>query len=148
MIDVHAILAKLTAVATAALPNLQVLDGRTYGVDLADRVLIVGYAPNPDQLPVANVSRSVGDGGLDSTRYDVAVSCRLVVGDGEEEFVAKRSTTQGYMSALEAAIGANVRLDGTVYEAWVSPEQSWYQIATNEGNAVEVDFTITASVFA
>jgi hypothetical protein len=148
VVDVNALVLKLVEVATAALSgDVQVLDGRDYSAEVEKHAVLVGHAGNPS-TPVVEVLRSVTDGGIDASLFDVAVRGTVAVWDGEEEFASKRAAAQSTIAALNAAVEANVRLDGLAMEAFMSPEMAWFQVADTEGNSVEVDFTITARVFA
>lgn len=148
VVDVNAIVLKLIAVGRSAVAaDVQVLDGRDYSDEPGTKVLLVGYSGSPSS-PVVDVTRSLAEGGVSSSLWDVEVRCTVAAWNGDEEFATKRATAQGIINAFNTALEANRHLDGTAYEAWLSPQQQWFQVADTEGNSVEADLTVTVQVFA
>lgn len=148
LVDTDAIVRRLVEFTAAAVPEgVQVLDGRDYSQDLEPRLVVVGYSGSP-QAPVVEVTRALDEGSLDDTRFDVAIRGTVVEWDGVQEFPAKRQRAQATLVALNAALEADRSMGGLAYDAWLAPTMQWHQIADSEGNAVEVDITVTVQVYA
>lgn len=145
VVDVHGLIVKLREVAEVAIPSAQVLDGVDYSQELEKLFLVVGLSgPN---APAATVTRDIDEGSPEDTLYSVSIPCAIALWDGDEEFTKKRATVQETLTAFADAVEADNRLGGLAYDAWVSPEQSWYELGVADGNLVQVEFPVTVRVF-
>lgn len=145
VVDVHSLVVKLRELGEAALPDAQVLDGVDYSEDLEQLFLVVGLSgPNAAS---ATVNRVIDEGSPVDTLFEVSVPCAIALWDGDEEFAKKRGRVQATLTAFADAVEADNRLDGLAADAWVSPEQSWYEVGVADGNLVQVEFPVTIRVF-
>jgi hypothetical protein len=138
-----AVILALTAMWTAALTDINVVDGPQVTSDAASDWLFVGYnGDTPDEY-------NEGAIGLQSLMAfakvkgdDGQVTCAVVSVSGDTDITATRARANGFLSAAEAAVRADMTLGGLVMHAFVS-DYRYTPVQTQQGAKVRLVFTVT-----
>jgi hypothetical protein len=137
------VIVKLTAIWTAALTGINVVDGPQVTSDASSDWLFVGFNGDvPDEY-------NEGAAGLQSLMAfarvkgdDGQVTCAVVSRSGNADITATRARANGFLATAEDAVRADMSLGGLVMSAFVS-DYRYSPVQTQQGAKVRLVFTVT-----
>jgi Na+(H+)/acetate symporter ActP len=133
----------LTAMWTAALTGVNVVDGPQVTSDAADDWLFVGYnGDTPDEYNEGATGQQSLMAFAKVKGDDGQVICAIVSRNGDSNVVATRARANGVLSTAEAAVRADMQLGGLVMQAYIS-DYRYSPVQTKAGAKVRVVFTVT-----
>ncbi len=142
MSAVPAVIDALLAAVTAALPGVQVVDGKPT-TDVAGDVIAVGFAPQ-EGSPAADCTER--DRGLRVIEESVSVSCLARSWSGDGDVKAQRDRTYALLTAVRGRVRTDRTLGGVVRDARLT-SSSYVPWRTTQGQlVVDVQFRVEASV--
>jgi len=133
----------LTAMWSAALTGIQVVDGPQANSDAANDWLFVGFNGDvPDEFNEGAVVEQSLMAFARTKQEDGLVTCAVVSRSGDTNIPAARARAYGFLAAAEDAVRADMQLGGLVMHAFVSGHQ-YSPVQTQQGAKVRVVFTVT-----
>lgn len=133
----------LTAMWTAALTDVNVVDGPQVTSDAADDWLFVGYNGDiPDEYNEGATGQQSLMAFAKVKGDDGPVTCAVVSRSGDSNITATRARANAVLSAAEVAIRADMQLGGLVMHAYVS-DYRYSPVQTQSGAKVRLVFTVT-----
>lgn len=134
------VLDALVALARAALPDMQVLDGGTVR-DIEREAVSIGYTEDDDEPAVEDVrDRAQLTSSPEDERYEIKCASWSWLGS-ETDMSAVRRRAYEFVDAINDALMADQTLGGLVMEARI-PTTSLVQNQVNRGATARVDFVI------
>lgn len=133
----------LTAMWTTALAGVNVVDGPQVTSDAADDWLFVGFNGDvPDEYNEAATGQQSLMAFAKVKGDDGQVTCAIVSRSGDSDITATRLRANGFLSAAEAALRADMQLGGLVMHAYVS-DYRYSPVQPKQGAKVRFVFTVT-----
>ena len=143
-----AVISALAPKAADELEGVQVLDGWDREKDLADLVLVLGFAPTPG-TPAGTVRRDEDADGF-GTVETVTIACTAASWDGDLDYAGKGTQVADLLTRLRDLLAAESRADrrlgGTVLRAYLGTASQWYREVDERGATVQCDFAVVAEV--
>jgi hypothetical protein len=133
----------LTALWTAALTDVNVVDGPQVNSDAADDWLFVGFNGDiPDEYNEGAAGQQSLMAFAKVKGDDGQITCAVVSRSGDTDITATRSRAHVVLSAAEAALRADIQLGGLVMQAYVT-DYRYSPVQTKAGAKVRFVFTVT-----
>jgi len=137
------VILKLIEVWTAALTDLDVVDGPQVDSDPVNDRLFVGFnGDTPDEYNEGAVGVQSLMAFAKVKGDDGQVTCAVVSRSGDSDITATRARANGFLAAAEAALRADMSLGGLVMQAYVT-DYRYSPVQTQQGAKVRVVFTVT-----
>lgn len=137
------VIVKLTAIWTAALTGINVVDGPQVTSDASSDWLFVGFnGDTPDEYNEGAVGQQSLMAFAKVKGDDGQVTCAVVSRSGNTDITATRARADGFLAAAEGAVRADMTLGGLVMSAFVS-DYRYSPVQTQQGAKVRVVFTVT-----
>lgn len=142
--SIDAVILKLTAVWSAALTGVNVVDGPQVTSDAADDWLFVGYnGDTPDEYNEGATGQQSLMAFAKVKGDDGQVICAVVSrSPGSTDITATRARANGFLAAAEAAVRADMSLGGLVMQSYVT-DYRYSPVQTQQGAKVRIVFTVT-----
>lgn len=140
MSRIPAVLDRLVAAFTVALPQVQVIDGPAL-VEVEEAGLCVGYTP--DRLAVESTEEGVG---LDATLESFDVNCLAWQRSGDTDTKTLRDRAFATVAAVDAVLAVDRRLGGVVVNAQLRVVDL-EQTQTEDTTWAVIAFVITCKAF-
>lgn len=141
--SIDAVILKLTAVWTAALTGVNVVDGPQVNSDSTDDWLFVGFnGDTPDEYNEGAIGQQSLMAFAKVKGDDGQVTCAVVSRSGDTDITSTRARANGFLSAAESALRADMSLGGLVMQAYVT-DYRYSPVQTQQGAKVRLVFTVT-----
>jgi hypothetical protein len=138
-----AVILYLTAMWTAALTGINVVDGPQVNSDPSNDWLFVGFNGGaPDDFNEGATAQQSLLTFARGKQEDGQVVCSVVSVAGDTDIPSLRARAYGFVSAAEDALRADMQLGGLVMQAIVS-DHRYSPIQTQQAAKVRIVFTVT-----
>lgn len=141
--SIDAVILQLTAVWTAALTGINVVDGPQVNSDPTGDWLFVGFNGDiPDEYNEGAIAQQSLMAFARTKQEDAQITCAVVSVSGDSDIPAARARAYGFAAAAEDAVRADMQLGGLVMHAFVS-DYRYSPVQTQQGAKVRIVFTVT-----
>ncbi len=139
----NAVCLALTAMWTAALTNVNVVDGPQVNSDPTADWLFVGFnGGSPDEFNEGATAQQSPMTFARGKQEDGQITCAVVSVSGDTDIPAARLRAYAFVAAAEDAVRNDMTLGGLVMHAFVS-DHRYSPVQTDSGAKVRIVFTVT-----